>query len=390
MQHPVEQPFVYEMADMKALDCFPENILIEILSYLNVRELVRNGRVCKRWKRLVKDQRLWRVVDLSTWKGVTSRVLWVLLRQYLGRGLRYLRLRGLLLSARGGAFLSEPWLQTLASKCPRLFRLSLLHTDLRGLPSCSLLPPTLQILELHGCEVPPGFFTQDPPVTSELDHPVVAASKGQNKPPVSSSFSGITIETLILDNVPSFTNQHLQSLNLWGRLSRLELRDMIRVTASGLRSCAPPGVQALSHLKHLEMDTGSRKQMAALGLGEGWVGLESLGLGGREVSPGLLCLSRLPDLRWLRLRSCRLTEMMVLRSCRMLKELRRLEFWQVEFVIESRQGETEGGGEREESEREREESSENDPVPNLRRSLATLLPKCSVLFTQCTVTENMD
>ncbi|XP_022518229.2 F-box/LRR-repeat protein 12 [Astyanax mexicanus] len=373
------------------MDCFPENILIEILSYLSIRELLRSARVCKRWRQLVKDQRLWRNVDLSTWKGMTSRVLWVLLRQYLGRGLRYLRLRGLLLSARAGAFLSEPWLQTLSSKCPRLCRLTLLHTDLRGLRSCSLLPHTLQVLELRSCEVPPGFFTQNPPGSPELDGPKPAASKIHSKPPKSPSFSGISIETLVLDNVPSFTNQHLQSLSSWARLSRLELRELIRVTAAGLRACAPPGPQALARLRHLEMDTGNRQQMAALGLGEGWAGLEGLGLGGREVSPGLLCLSRLPDLRWLRLRNCRLTEMMVLRSCRTLKELHRLEFWQVEFVTEGRGGgEAEGGGEKEEGEREREEPSENDPVPNLRRSLGTLLPKCSLLFTQCKVTENTD
>uniref|UniRef100_A0A3Q3N791 F-box and leucine rich repeat protein 12 n=1 Tax=Mastacembelus armatus TaxID=205130 RepID=A0A3Q3N791_9TELE len=52
------------------LDYLPENILIDVLSYLSVRELVRAGRVCKRWKRLVKDQRLWRLVDLTAWKGV--------------------------------------------------------------------------------------------------------------------------------------------------------------------------------------------------------------------------------------------------------------------------------------------------------------------------------
>ncbi|XP_034739788.1 aurora kinase B isoform X3 [Etheostoma cragini] len=51
------------------LDYFPENILIDVLSYLSVRELVRAGGVCKRWKRLVKDQRLWRFVDLTAWKG---------------------------------------------------------------------------------------------------------------------------------------------------------------------------------------------------------------------------------------------------------------------------------------------------------------------------------
>lgn len=53
------------------LDYVPENILIDVLSFLSVRELVRAGRVCKRWKRLVKDQRLWRFVDLTAWKGVS-------------------------------------------------------------------------------------------------------------------------------------------------------------------------------------------------------------------------------------------------------------------------------------------------------------------------------
>ncbi|KAM6952469.1 aurora kinase B-like isoform 3-T3 [Lycodopsis pacificus] len=59
------------MDEFKAwnLDYFPENILIDVLSYLSVRELVRAGRVCKRWNRLVKDQRLWRFVDLTAWKG---------------------------------------------------------------------------------------------------------------------------------------------------------------------------------------------------------------------------------------------------------------------------------------------------------------------------------
>ncbi|XP_076844170.1 F-box/LRR-repeat protein 12 isoform X2 [Brachyhypopomus gauderio] len=312
----------------------------------------------------------------------------MLLRQYLGHGLRSLCLCGLLFSARGGTFLSEPWLQALACKCPRLSRLYLLNTDLRGLPSCCLLPPTLQVLELHNCELPPGFFTQNPSGTCEPDHHRAAAvsPKSPANKQLTASSPGITIQTLILDNVPSFTNQHLHSLSSWGQLARLELRDLTRMTAAGLRACAPPGLQALHHLRHLEICTIKRQQMAALGLGEGWAGLEGLGLGGREVGPGLLCLSRLPDLRRLRLCDCSLTEMMVLRSCRTLKELRTLEFRKVEFSTESG-GEAEegqeGGGEREEG--EREERSDTDPVPNLRQSLVTLLPKCSVLFTECSV-----
>ncbi|XP_048043969.1 F-box/LRR-repeat protein 12-like isoform X1 [Megalobrama amblycephala] len=339
------------------LDFFPENILIDILSYLNVRELVRNSRVCRRWKQLVKDQRLWRAVDLSAWKRVTSRVLWILLRQYLGHGLRQLRLRGLLLSARGGAFLTESWLQALRSKCPRLRRLCLLHADLRGLSSCRLLPPSLEVLELHFCEVPSGFFAQDP-----------------------SGSTADTIETLILDNVPSFSDQHLRSLSSWQRLKRLELRDLIRVTVAGLKSCVPPGAQTLAHLKHLELETCSRMQMVALGLGEGWPGLERLSLGGKEVSPGLLSLSRLPDLRSLRLRTCRLTQMMVLRSCRCLTQLRLLEFIEVEFVEdEVTQDET-----------DRPQASEDDPAPSLRCALRSMLPGCVTSFTKCTRTVNKD
>ncbi|KAF4104582.1 hypothetical protein G5714_013913 [Onychostoma macrolepis] len=235
------------------LEYFPENVLIDILSYLNVRELVRNSRVCRRWKQLVKDQRLWRAVDLSTWKGLTSRVLWVLLRQYLGHGLRRLRLRGLLLSARRGAFLTESWLQTLCSKCPRLCRLCLQHTDLRRLRSCSLLPSSLQVLELSSCEVPAGFFAQDPETDGKAG-----------------------IETLIVENVPSFSDQHLRSLCSWRRLRRLELRDLIRVSAGGLGSCAdarPPHAAAAGDLEP-DADGGAGAGPGLAGAGETLSGRE--------------------------------------------------------------------------------------------------------------------
>ncbi|KAK0143630.1 F-box/LRR-repeat protein 12 [Merluccius polli] len=417
--------FVYKMDDFKVwdLDYFPENILIDILSYLGVREVVRAGRVCKRWRRLVKDQRLWRLVDLTAWKGVTSRILWVLLRQYLGCGLRCLRLRGLLLSARGGVFLSESWLKALSLKCPRLRKLYLLHADLRGLPSCRLLPPTLHVLELRGCELPPGFFNQTP--TSESTGPVEhggapsnvsAQQQGQSKAGkrAGSSSTGISIEQLVLNNVPSFTDQHLQSLTTWEWLSRLELRDTFRVTANGLRSCAAKssgsGVEGLSKLKFLEIGITGRQgyqlQMASLGLGSGWLGLEELSLGGKEVGPGLLCASRLKDLHRLCLWACTLSEMQVLRSCRMLRQLRMLEFLEVFFQPKQPPPRGEGEGSDQEEEEEERDSGEvaggneeedghkrqdaNDPIPSLQRSLAALLPHCTLVFTNCSVQINSD
>ncbi|CAL8271377.1 unnamed protein product [Boreogadus saida] len=399
------------------LDYFPENILIDILSYLGVRELVRAGRVCERWKRLVKDQRLWRLVDLTAWKGVTSRILWVLLRQYLGCGLRCLRLRGLLLSARGGVFLSKSWLRALTLKCPRLRKLYLLHTDLRGLPSCHLLPPTLQVLELRGCELPPSFFNLTPGSESP-GHGGAPSNVGAQQPEPSTagkragSSSGVSIERLVLNNVPSFTDQHLQSLTSWDRLSRLELRDTFRVTANGLRSCAAKhsgsGLEGLSKLKFLEIGITGRQgyqlQMASLGLGSGWLGLEELSLGGKEVGPGLLCASRLKDLHSLCLWACTLSEMQVLRSCRMIRQLRKLEFLEVFFQPKQAPPRVDGeGSDQEEEERDSGEAAGaneeedghkrpdgNDPIPRLQRSLAALLPHCTLVFTNCSVQINSD
>ncbi|KAM4732344.1 uncharacterized protein FYW61_008130 [Anableps anableps] len=401
------------------LDYFPENILIDVLSYLSVRELVRAGRVCKRWKRLVKDQRLWRTVDLTAWKGVTSRILWVLLRQYLGCGLRCLRLRGLLLSARGGTFLSESWLKALSTKCPRLSKLCLLHADLRSLPNCQILPQSLRVLELRGCELPRSFFSQSLPTSPALPHEQAKATSSvgaqqqgcSQKGKWIASPSGIGVERLVLNNVPSFTDQHLQNLASWERLSRLELRDTFRVTANGLRSCAAKeglsGLEGLSRLKYLEIGITGRQgyqlQMASLGLGAGWLGLEELSLGGKEVGPGLLCASRLKDLKCLHLWACTLSELQIVRSCRMLRGLRQLEFLDVIFQPRQSPPAEEGQGQEGDEEQQNEEEGtggesndenrtldETDPFPSLRRSLAGLLPSCSLVFTNCSVQINVD
>lgn len=326
-------------------------------------------------------------------------------------------MRGLLLSARGGTFLSESWLKALSTKCPRLSKLYLLHADLRSLPSCQVLPRSLQVLELRGCELPREFFNQTPnsPARSQERSEATSSVGAQQqrkdqKGKGLGSPSGIGIERLVLNNVPSFTDQHLQSLTSWERLSRLELRDTFRVTANGLRSCAAKdgvcGVEGLSRLKFLEVGITGRQgyqlQMASLGLGAGWLGLEELSLGGKEVGPGLLCASRLKDLKCLCLWACTLSEMQIVRSCRMLRGLRQLEFLDVIFqprqyppVVEGEggSGEEQGNEEAEGGDNSNDENKAldiNDPIPSLRRSLAVLLPSCTLVFTNCSVQINAD
>lgn len=184
------------------------------------------------------------------------------------------------------------------------------------------------------------------------------------------------------------------------------------MTANGLRSCAAKeglsGLEGLSRLKYLEIGITGRQgyqlQMASLGLGAGWLGLEELSLGGKEVGPGLLCASRLKDLKCLQLWACTLSELQVVRSCRMLRGLRRLEFLDVVFQPRqsppAEEGQGQEGGEEQQNEEVEgaggESNDENrtldgtDPFPSLRRSLAVLLPSCSLVFTNCSVQMNVD
>ncbi|KAI2588572.1 F-box and leucine rich repeat protein 12 [Homo sapiens] len=50
---------------MATLVELPDSVLLEIFSYLPVRDRIRISRVCHRWKRLVDDRWLWRHVDLT-------------------------------------------------------------------------------------------------------------------------------------------------------------------------------------------------------------------------------------------------------------------------------------------------------------------------------------
>lgn len=88
----------------------------------------------------------------------------------------------------------------------------------------------------------------------------------------------------------------------------------------------------------------------------------------------------------------------------MLRGLRRLEFLDVIFqppqcppVVEGEGGG--GGGEEHDNDEaaggdnsndENRTLDANDPIPSLRRSLAALLPSCTVVFTNCSVQINPD
>uniref|UniRef100_M3XIZ2 F-box and leucine rich repeat protein 12 n=2 Tax=Latimeria chalumnae TaxID=7897 RepID=M3XIZ2_LATCH len=208
------------------IHCLPESVLLEIFTFLPVKDLLRIGRVCKRWRRLVYDKRLWKEVDLTPYK-ISSKILWHLVRHYLGTSLRTLKVKGLLHSVKKQEFLKEALLSELAKRCPNLTELYLTETDLRPL-SFLCLPATLKTLKLTHCEIHAQWFKTE------------ALANGKALLP--------KLEELVLNNVPSFSDLHLQHLSLQNPLKALILSGTYRVTDVGIQRSAA-GLKGMEHLK---------------------------------------------------------------------------------------------------------------------------------------------
>lgn len=209
---------------MATLSDLPDSVLLEIFSYLPVRDRIRISRVCHRWKRLVDDRWLWRHVDLTLYT-MRPKVMWHLLRRYMATRLHSLRMGGYLFSGSKAPQLSPALLRALGQKCPNLQRLCLHVADLTLVPITSL-PSTLRTLELHSCEISLAWLLreQDPNVLPHL-------------------------ERIVLDRVPAFHDEHLQGLTRFRALRSLVLGGTYRITETGLDA----GLQELSYLQWLEV-----------------------------------------------------------------------------------------------------------------------------------------
>lgn len=206
------------------LSWLPDSVLLEVLSFLPVRDLIRSCRVCKRWKSLVQDKSLWRCVDLTPYK-LNSKILWHLVRHWLGPSLQTLKIKGLLLSAKKQEFLTPAILQVLEKRFPNLESLHLEETSLRSL-SYDCLPSTLKTLELTQCLIPMTWFESSP-------------NKGKTLP---------KLETLILNNVSSLFNHHLEAICSHSALKTLYLGGTFRITDIGIQK-AVPYLKGLEHFK---------------------------------------------------------------------------------------------------------------------------------------------
>uniref|UniRef100_F1S3G4 F-box/LRR-repeat protein 12 n=3 Tax=Sus scrofa TaxID=9823 RepID=F1S3G4_PIG len=342
----------------------PDSVLLEIFSYLPVRDRIRISRVCHRWKRLVDDRWLWRHVDLTLYThmevptlGIKSelqllayitttttrdpshvcdlhhssrqhqildpvsgardrthilmdtnqmrpKVMWHLLRRYMASRLHSLRMGGYLFSGSQAPQLSPALMRALGQKCPNLKRLCLHVANLSMVPITSL-PSTLRTLELHSCEISMAWLLkeQDPTVLPLL-------------------------ECIVLDRVPAFRDEHLQGLTRFRALRSLVLGGTYRVTETGLDM----GLQELSYLQRLEvLGCTLSADSTLLAISRHLRDVRKIRLTVRGLSaPGLAVLEGMPALESLCLLGPLITPEMptpaeILSSCLTMPKLRVLE-----------------------------------------------------------------
>lgn len=213
------------------------------------------------------------------------------MRHWLGTGLQTLKIKGLLLSVKKQEFLTPAILQVLDKRYPSLENLHLEETSLRSL-SYDCLPSTLKTLELSQCEIPMTWFRASP-------------NKSKTLP---------KLETLILNNVSSFSSHHLEAICSQSVLKTLYLAGTYRVTDIGIQKAVP----YLKGLEHLKLNGCNVTDITLHLIGCHLKHLRSLALTNfcSLTDAGLACLSGVKTLEKLWLEYCfRLTSNCIITVC---------------------------------------------------------------------------
>ncbi|XP_062592742.1 F-box/LRR-repeat protein 12-like [Saccostrea cucullata] len=151
----------------KKISDLPENLLLKIFDYLPVKELCIIGRVCRQWRRIVRDNSLWRHVDLLNYR-LDLKKMWKVIRSHLSECLLSIKVKGFMDTGKpksSAHSLSDAMLNDLKDRCPNLAEIHLKNCNTTNL-NPKLFPPTLVRLTLENCAVQPGLmknFSEDLP-----------------------------------------------------------------------------------------------------------------------------------------------------------------------------------------------------------------------------------
>lgn len=239
------------MADGLNIHKLPDNILLEILSYLPVRDRCISGRVCRRWRKIAQDYSLWKHVDLLPYM-LDLRKMWTFIRAHLSTKLRTLRIRGVAdrKTHEIKPPLSETMLGELRTRCTALSCLHMQPGSVIGL-SATLLPGSLTHLTLRRCMWQPHWLKDS-----------------------ASHFSNL--QYLDLSETVRVDNHDLVDIAQFSKLTVLKLDGCYRVEEQGLEAV----VTALAELDTLNIRDCQTTDLVVHHIGRNLKSLQDLDISG--------------------------------------------------------------------------------------------------------------
>ncbi|BFZ16337.1 hypothetical protein BsWGS_19376 [Bradybaena similaris] len=149
----------------------PENILLQIMSYLTMKDRCRLRRVCQKWNQIMNYDSLWRHVDLLEFP-IGLKTLWRLVRTRFSPRMSVLKLRGydpLDGDHKRKKSLSDAVLKKIAACCPNLQVLHLKNCRTETIKFESL-PTSIVCLEIVDCYLVPGWMADKQKHLPKLEH----------------------------------------------------------------------------------------------------------------------------------------------------------------------------------------------------------------------------
>ncbi|CAG5117233.1 unnamed protein product [Candidula unifasciata] len=216
------------------IEKLPENIMLQIMQYLPMKDRCRVRRVNKTWNRIIFDQSLWRHVDLLDYY-LPLKTLWKIFRIYLSPCLLTLKMQGIVYaenSTREKSSLSEALLQELSARCPKL---RLLHVQKCKISSISFewLPSSITCLEMVDAFWQPRWMKDKQKHLPKLEH-------------------------LTLDNSEMVSDCDLEDVAVWKDLKLLSLKGCERVGTAGVITIS----KHLSELEFLNISSTDIREVA--------------------------------------------------------------------------------------------------------------------------------
>ncbi|XP_071116972.1 F-box/LRR-repeat protein 12-like [Haliotis cracherodii] len=289
------------------MNSLPDNIILEILAYLPVKYRCISGRVCRRWRRIVQDNSLWRHVDLLPYV-LSLNKLWKVMRAHFSECLLTMKLGGFCdpKSTKWKKHsLSDAMLLDLQERCPKMVSLTLVKCNTDNL-NCKNLPRSLKHLTMNQCSWTPRWLNTSTDLDlTELD--LTKCSRVDKFDLIDIAEKFPKLKHLVLNHCYRATEAGFEKIvTTLTDLTHLELSDTACSDLTIHHMC-----RNLPHLEHLNLSNCGQMSQSSLGTIAGALKeLQSLNLSYcRQINlEGLTQLAAAPTLRKLILEGCNLTE----------------------------------------------------------------------------------